>query len=419
MSKVTAATSDTSRPKNALYNISYQDCLDDIEFTFALTVAPADQSKFQAWVSDSVDCKTSIARQDGGGCKLLAQAFPGSTGKLSVSAKTLVGMLSDIDTKTCIDSSSTTAARPLKIYFMLVGASDVAEADTYVWEQTLVDLRGPEPPPAKDIRVDPGDGLLILTLPTNTDNDKLGYYIFCSPNPNPPSDSVDECGESGTGASGTTTTTTNNNSGGGGAGGAGSANKGVGGGGGGAGGGTGGTGTGGTSGSTTTTTTTPTTTTTTTAANGGAGGGIEGGGETACTGGETLACVNTQHPSIKSKYVCGERIPASATSPVIEKLKNDQPYVVAIAAYDTVNNIGPLSVLQCATPQPTKTFFGEYCANGGNACNEGCGTCNVGGAGRDLTWPGLAVLALAGAALGVRRDDRRRRARSRAAGEAE
>src|SRR5262245_48328970 len=94
VTKVTAATNDTARPKNALYNISYRDCKDDIEFTFALSVAAADQSKFQAWVSDTTDCKTSIARQEGGGCKLLAQSFPGSTGKLIVSAKKLAGMLS-------------------------------------------------------------------------------------------------------------------------------------------------------------------------------------------------------------------------------------------------------------------------------------------------------------------------------------
>ena len=107
-----------------------------------------------------------------------------------------------------------------------------------------------------------------------------------------------------------------------------------------------------------------------------------------------------------SPFVCGARISASSTTPVIMGLSNKQQYTIAVAAYDEVNNIGPLSVLQCATPVPTDTFFPQYCKDGGAGC-AGCGSCAV-GAPSDLTWPGLALAALAALGLIVRRDERRR-----------
>jgi MYXO-CTERM domain-containing protein len=93
----------------------------------------------------------------------------------------------------------------------------------------------------------------------------------------------------------------------------------------------------------------------------------------------------------------------------IKGLSNGVTYTMAVAAYDNVNNIGPLSELQCATPQETTTFFNEYCADGGHGCG-GCGSCAV-GADTDLTWPGLAAFALVTVGLTVRRDERRRKQR--------
>jgi hypothetical protein len=414
VTKVTAETNDTQRPKNSLYDISYQDCVDNIELTFAISVTGS-TSGFQIWASETVDCKDDLNRKDdGSGCKLLASSYPAATGKFRIKAKELVKALSNIENG-CDDTSSSSAARQLKIYFMITGSDNpVPDANVYVWDSTHVDLRGPEPPSGADFIVNPGDGILLLSLPANTDGDKLGYYVFCQDAQ--PEGTVVECsdagaitttdagttdastggtGGTGTASSGTTSGTTTAD-----AGGAGGAGMGGAGGTGGMGG-TGTTGgTGGTGG-------------TDTGDAGGAGGtGGTGGaadkGASACAGGEQLYCVNKDHPAIDSIYVCLDRIPASTTEPVLKKLTNGQSYVVAVAAYDQVNNIGPLSVLQCATPKATKTFFNQYCAAGGVACAEGCGTCNVGSR-SDLTWPGLGAAALAGAVFAARRDGKRRR----------
>jgi hypothetical protein len=144
---------------------------------------------------------------------------------------------------------------------------------------------------------------------------------------------------------------------------------------------------------------------------GGAGGGSSGG-PTACDSNETIPGLDPDHPDINSPYVCGKQIPASATSPNIPDLTNGTRYIVGIAAYDEVNNIGPISALQCATPQKTDTFFSQYCADGGAACDGGCSACTVGG-GADLAWPGLGIAALAGVGLASRRARRRRADRSR------
>lgn len=398
VTKTTAATNDTLRQKTYLYNISYQDCLDDIEFTFAVGVTGS-TTGFQVWASESTDCKTSLNRTDTkGGCKRLVSSYPASTGKVVLKARQILAALAEIDEKTCVDSTGSSAARQVNLYFMITGSSEtVPDEDAYVWDQTQIDLVGPEPPSGSELSLDPADGSFILTLPANTDADKLGYYIFCDPNPDPPAGSIDECSASDAGTGGT------------------GGSGGMGGGGAGGAGGTGGAG-GGTDAGTTDAGTTDAGTTDAgtggsagtggTAGAGGAGG--ESSGETACPAGTTLGCVDTKHPSTKSSSVCGSRIAASATAPVISGLTNDVPYVVAIAAYDQVNNIGPLSVLQCGTPQPTRTFFNQYCADGGVACADGCGTCTV-GVGRELAWPGLGAIALAAAAFAVRRDERRRK----------
>jgi len=117
------------------------------------------------------------------------------------------------------------------------------------------------------------------------------------------------------------------------------------------------------------------------------------------------------HPSVNSPALCGANISASATAPTITGLTNGQPYVIAIAAYDEVDNIGPLSVLQCSTPAPTIGFFNQYCADGGQGCG-GCGSCAV-GADNGLLYPGLAAGALAAVGLLVRREERRRKRKTR------
>jgi hypothetical protein len=94
-----------------------------------------------------------------------------------------------------------------------------------------------------------------------------------------------------------------------------------------------------------------------------------------------------------------------ATSVPISGAVNGTRYVVAVAAYDSVNNIGPLTSSLCQTPEPTDTFFGAYCRDGGSAC-PGCGQCAASPS-SPLTWPALATAALAALGFGVRRSQRR------------
>jgi hypothetical protein len=91
------------------------------------------------------------------------------------------------------------------------------------------------------------------------------------------------------------------------------------------------------------------------------------------------------------------------------KAVNGTRYVVAVAAYDAVNNIGPLSYSLCQTPEVTNTFFSTYCRDGGPAC-PGCGQCTVGPS-SSLTWPALGATALAAVGLAMRRSRGTRRRR--------
>lgn len=115
-----------------------------------------------------------------------------------------------------------------------------------------------------------------------------------------------------------------------------------------------------------------------------------------------LPCVDPRRPSLNSSARYDATITSTASSVVIDGLDNDQRYTLAVAGYDAVGNIGPLSALQCGTPQPTETLFKRYCLDGGSACVDGCGSCWV-GAGDGLSWPGLLAAAAATLGLAARR----------------
>lgn len=143
----------------------------------------------------------------------------------------------------------------------------------------------------------------------------------------------------------------------------------------------------------------------------GAGGGGDGGGQGTAGGAGDAACssvklVPGQVPD--GLTPCGDVGKADQGS--AGGLTNGKRYVVGVAAYDGVGNAGPLSALACGTPVAVDGFFEKYREAGGQA---GGGFCSVGGpvgAGRWVSWP-LGALA-AGAALGLWRRGRRRRARS-------
>lgn len=82
----------------------------------------------------------------------------------------------------------------------------------------------------------------------------------------------------------------------------------------------------------------------------------------------------------------------------VTKLTNGKAYVVAVAAYDDVGNVGKLSELQCGTPAPVDSILRVYECKGG-LTESGCGFCSMGGdrggGFAALVSGGLVVLGLA------------------------
>jgi hypothetical protein len=76
---------------------------------------------------------------------------------------------------------------------------------------------------------------------------------------------------------------------------------------------------------------------------------------------------------------------------VKEPLRNDVLYAVAVAARDMVNNPGPLSEIQCATPALVTTFFESYKDSGGRGGGGYCAQVAL----PSKTWPALFLPLLA------------------------
>lgn len=363
---------------------------------------------------------------------------------------------------TCTDTTEMPAPRQVLLWVMLVqggGTGNVDAAYTVKFPQDkydiYVDLVGP-PPPA-DITVSPSEESLQVGLETpSTVTDIAGHYIYCDPPPVESSDSAGagcgclNIGETGTGGdagsssttgngnttTGNTTTSTTTGAGAtgstggtggmattGGMGGTGGGMAGTGGmggmggtgggmaGTGGTGGGTGGMaaagaagGTGGATGGSGT------------GAAGGTGGTAGAGGAEACVenvNSETGTCTSCtlregeQPPG--DAYKCGT-IQGTGSSGLAAVLENGRYNAVAVAAFDRIGNVGPLSVSRCATPIEVQDFYEDYRDRGGKA---GGGLCSVQSQGQSRSKPfsaaGPLFGALAGAAFLLRRRRRSRR----------
>jgi hypothetical protein len=139
---------------------------------------------------------------------------------------------------------------------------------------------------------------------------------------------------------------------------------------------------------------------------GGAGGGDETDAGSHSTGDVGIPFLDPQHPDLTDPrlqpFVCGSSpIAPSSRSATITGLRSGQSYAVAVAAYDEVDNVGPVSAIQCGTPDAAAP--GDGSTSGG-----GCGI-SAAGAGGDLPWAALAVLSIAAVGAGMRRARSRRR----------
>lgn len=105
-----------------------------------------------------------------------------------------------------------------------------------------------------------------------------------------------------------------------------------------------------------------------------------------------------------SSQECGSVDNSTAIEGHVKNLKNGQTYTVGVAGVDSVGNIGPLSNLVCATPEPTEDFYKLYRDAGGTA---GGGFCSVGGVG-GRTFGGFAIAFASVSALAFALRNRRR-----------
>jgi hypothetical protein len=108
-------------------------------------------------------------------------------------------------------------------------------------------------------------------------------------------------------------------------------------------------------------------------------------------GTSTVVTGATAPPANIQNYACGNVGSPTSTEAIVSGLKNGQEYVVGVAAYDVVGNIGPMSVPGCESPAKADDFFNIYRGDGGGA---GGGFCSV-----DKSEPvGTSAFALVGLA---------------------
>ena len=414
--------------------ISHQDCVDDIQITFTPVVsAPSTSKVMSAFVSNSVDdCLQNATRNDLTRCKHLpvtsgteSMGSPNITFKASKLAE-LMGITKCGDEVADGATSTATAPRSLKFYFMLSPPQQdlIQGTDNFaIFADSGIDLWGPPAP--SGLTVESGDEALAIKFidGSNDDSDRLGYHVYVDDGTLTvdggtalPSSTTSAAAGSGTSTSVTSSTSASGSGGAGGAGGAGGSG-------------------GATSSASSSTASSSASSASSTSASGttSAGSTTAGSGATTGTttgsamstgvtsGGNTDACnastaVATCVPA-SAALVAGE-IPAAGTTINIDtgntgavgNLQNGKAYVIALAAYDDVGNIGKLSEPKCGTPAPVDSILRVYRCKGGFT-ESGCGLCSVGGD-RGGSFAALVSAGLVVAGFAARRTRRPRAVRA-------
>ncbi|MGK3991549.1 hypothetical protein WME99_51340 [Sorangium sp. So ce136] len=328
--------------------ISREDCLTDNDLFFTITLS---QGSFSRGDTMSVWVSEKVD------CRL-------RTERDSDGGCTQIEARSDLDTTLtfrvpvekiasalrapdCEDPGPSTSARPVSIYFLRQESFQDDVTESDSAVWTDTRMDLLGPRPPSDVKVGSGDTRLIVEYSLASDDDTFGHYFYCDSN------IVSSPGGAAGGGSGA--------GGGDGAGGGGGA--------------------------------------------GGAGDGGDDGGEGDSSCGSSVL-VPGEIPDA-SLVPCGRVGRASAGE--ASGLENGIPYVVGVAAYDNIGNPGVMSQLACGVPVDVDSFFELYREAGGQAGGGFCSVAGPVGAGRWLSVPLGAMVA--GAALGMWRRTRRRRAR--------
>lgn len=389
--------------------ISHQDCVDNIQLTFnPVVTTPMVGKPLLVFVSNTVDdCLQNSTRNDPTRCHHLPVVSGTEVlGSPLVTFKAqdlteLMGITSCGDAVADGGTSTTSSTAPLsiKIYFMVAPpAMDLvageADVNFAIFADSGIDLWGPPPP--TDLMVESGDEALQINFAdgSNNDSDRLGYYIYIddgtgtadggTPVSSTTSGGASTSAAAGAGAGGSTSSTTATGSGG--AGGASATST---------------TGAGGSGGATSSSASSSTSATSSASSSSSASStSASSAGATTSTGSATMSTGVTSggntdacNPSTSvgscvaaSLSLVPGNIPSDVTMDTVEtgnlgqvsKLVNGKGYVVAMAAYDDVGNIGKLSDLACGAPAPVDSILRVYQCKGG-LTETGCGFCSMGG----------------------------------------
>lgn len=353
------------------YAISYQDCLDNVQFTFPLSVDQYNQHTFEVWVVDGTDdCSSNDARH--GTAPICWLAYSGTPDnhlpQIVLKSQDLIRGPNPDDTTSaqntgtaadCDAQATSSLSQKLNIIFMQFDGSD--QVSSLSWTDASYDLRGPDAP--TDVKAGVGERQVPLTWTgSSTSGDIVGYRFYCAPSEGPGSSASTQAL---TGIAPFAQTVTDGSSGSSGQAGAESA---------------------GMSGSSD------------------AGGGSSGSSDVA-VGGASQAEINPDCPTTAlvpgsipdEQYACGSVGSLSESGTAKGSLQNDTLYAVGVAAVDSIGNVGPLSSVACATPRAIDGYYELYRRAGGAG---GGGFCSIGhGQARGVSW----LLLLAGLAWCQRR----------------
>jgi hypothetical protein len=344
------------RPNKTLMSntLNRDDCLADVKGTVSVAIRNVPTAvTFELWSGTGCDqqanrAPTSVSRT----CAKVRSNPSAVSQELEISFRDLIKPYGADETpagpEVCEQDVANGLISRTLTYIIIDNAYTSKIATTPSWAFRY-DIKGPPPP--TNVKAEPGDSSLVTSF-TATPNEPnlLKYHFYCSPKGTPPTIANQEVGGSSAGGAGEDVAA------------AGSDTGGV-------------DGTGGTAGSA-----------------GSAG--------TAGTG--VVIDPNCQSATL----IPGEDVPATAkecgtvgavgatggeTNP---DLTNGDEYVVAVAAEDTVNNLGKLSNLACGVPKDARGFFENYRDAGGQAGGGYCSFAPARHAGVAALLGGLGAFAL-------------------------
>ena len=376
----------TKRPTIMPEGINLQDCLDNLQLIFPLTVIgfSTDQT-FEVWGTDqsAADCTQPTARTGATQtCYQINANFARTqTQSAYIPIKELIkGLPSETDT--AADGCRRVNAYTFQIFFLVLQGTDVAGSATVTLS---VDTVGPDP--LSNVRVLPGNQAVTIewdAVGEGGADDVIGAQAFCDPNPQvagavdagASTVCTDEAGvvttafdasdTVGLADAGVTCTTVENE--------------------------------GGTTGGAPIPT---------------VASGIDSNGAACSTAAFTPAVgtVLVADNDLISKYGCGTISGSQGSTIRIDNIggqtpNNDQVYAVAVAAIDSFGNLGTVSNPICQYPEETSDFWRTYRTAGGTA---GGGFCSIEGAGFPAGTFGLLVIGVVVGLSSARRAQRRRR----------